>query len=208
MQVLWTQLIQRIATAAMVVPNAAGVTAVAQALGAMGLATTTFTLCGGWTDKFIRLPQSPQSLNDDDDNTNGNPLFVQLPTTLARTFFVPSLVEEVVWRVALQPPGTSWPHAMAVNAAFSAYHILGSATLAERFEGRQGARAVFADPAFLTLAFVLGNACSYAWVQSGYALWAPVVTHAVAVTVWLTVLGGNEALDTPGGLQTLSSSRP
>ena len=156
MQLLWKQLVQRVVTAAVVVPNAAGAIAVAQALAGMGLATS-LAICGGSTDKFIRF---------DAPRNHGTNLACQLPTTLARTLLVPSLVEEVLWRVALQPPGMSWPHMVAVNAAFAANHVVASATLAERLEGRQGARAVFGDTAFLTLAFLLGNACSYVYVRS------------------------------------------
>ena len=188
-------LCNRIATAAMVPPNAAGLTAVGQALVGLSVCTTVGVTSGA-TDGFLRVP----SLDDDDANVPEWNV-AAIPRTLARTLVVPSLVEEVLWRVVLQPPGMSWwPHMMLVNVAFAAYHTVGSTALAERCQGRQGARAVFTNPAFLTLAFVLGNACSYAYVFSGYSLWAPVVTHALPVTLWLTLLGGDQALSTPGGL--------
>jgi predicted Abi (CAAX) family protease len=112
---------------------------------------------------------------------------------------IPSLLEEVVWRVVLQPPGMVWGRIVVVNAAFSLYHIVGSSPLAE-LEGKIGAKTIFCDPMFLSLAFVLGNACSFAYIRSGHSLWAPVLVHALSVTVWLSFLGGQSALVTKGGL--------
>ena len=185
---------QRVATAAVVPPTVTGVMAVTQGLAGMGACTTLAIIGGNYTEKFIRVPSTISDAN-----------LAALPQTLARTLIVPSLVEEVLWRVILQPPGMPLPYMILVNLAFAGYHVVGSATLAERLEGRQGARAVFSDPTFLMLAFLLGNACSYTYVKAGYALWAPVVTHAIPVTLWLTSVGGDAALSTPGGLS--SSSR-
>lgn len=188
--VLWN----RIASAAVVVPTAQGAMAVGQAVGLMGLCSG----CGvglGLTKRFIQA-----------DYSCSNPAVVStIPKTFVRALFMPGLVEEVVWRVLFQPPGMKWGPIIAVNAVFAAYHVFGSAILAERLDNRLGARAVFCDPTFLALAFVLGNLCSYAYIQAGYGLWAPVLVHALPVTVWLTVLGGDEALSTPGGLNSSSA---
>ena len=53
---------------------------------------------------------------------------------------------------------------------------------------------VFTDPSFLFLSFVLGNVCTYSYIQAGYALYAPVLVHTIAVSIWLSFLGGNAAL--------------
>jgi predicted Abi (CAAX) family protease len=141
--------------------------------------------------------------------------------TFARTLIVPSVPEELIWRVLLlQPPlipspSSYWssPRVLFVNVLFAAYHYHGSVILTEIFHKKNdhdrsyaGAKTVFRDPMFLTLAFVLGNACSYAYQRSGYSLWAPVIVHAVSVTVWLTLLSGEKALSTPGGLSSSNSS--
>ncbi len=52
----------------------------------------------------------------------------------------------------------------------------------------------FTDPSFLFLTFCLGNVCSYSYIKAGYGLYAPVLIHAISVSVWLTFLGGNPAL--------------
>lgn len=204
----------RLASAAVVPPTFVGVQAVGRALIGMALCTGGATSLG-WTQRFVAVPygkdswwrrrrrQAQHEPKVDENCQEGglNAGKTSLPLTFCRTLVVPGLVEEVVWRVVLQPPGTSWPVMLAVNAAFAAYHVVGSATAEWYLDGqRQGARAVLADPAFLTLAMVLGNLCSYAYVQAGHALWAPVLVHAATVTVWLDCLGGQRALSTPGGL--------
>ena len=86
-------------------------------------------------------------------------------TLLARALLVPGLVEEVFWRVVLQPPGTPLTTCVCVNAAFALSHVAGGLVLFTAAPSRAGARAVFRDPAFLALAFVLGNLCSLAYVN-------------------------------------------
>ena len=184
--VLWN----RIAAAAVVAPTAQGATAFAQAVGVMGLCTGCVVKLG-LTDRFIQRDYYCM------EHPN---IAATIPKTFMRALFTPGLMEEVIWRVLFQPPGMHWGAIVAVNAAFAAYHVFGSAFLAERLDNRLGARAVFRDPTFLFLAFILGNACSYAYVQAGYALWAPVLAHTIPVTIWLTLLGGDKALSTPGGL--------
>lgn len=206
------------ATAAVVPPNVKGVAAVMQALGAL-------TVCSGGalglglTDRFLQLDeeffkswrQHQQEQRGDFKNDEYETILSTtqqhqqhhrsaFPLTFARTLIMPGLVEELFWRVLCQPPGTKWSVILAVNAAFTFYHVIGSAPLTEYLDGRRGAKAVFSDPTFLMLAFVLGNVCSYAYIQAGYALWAPVFAHAIPVSVWLTFLKGEEALSTPGGL--------
>lgn len=177
----------RIAAAAAVRPTARGAVAVVQALNVMAVCAGS-AMAASITDRFILL------------DTEQHVGLKEILSTLIRTLVVPSLVEEVFWRVLLQPPATPVYQIVWINAGFAAYHAVGSSELAERLDGRAGSRAVFRDPAFLSLAFILGNACSFAYIRSGYALWAPVVVHAVPVTMWLTMLSGERALQTPGGL--------
>jgi predicted Abi (CAAX) family protease len=179
----------RIAKAARTPPNAAGGIATLQALTVVA-AVTWGAHASDQTTGFLKFDPTDERL----------PSLSKVSTTFLRTLVAPSLVEEVLWRVVLQPPGSSWTHMMGMNLIFALYHTVGSAFLAEQLEGRKGAKAVFCDPVFLSLALLLGNACSWTWMRSGYALWAPVLTHAVPVTVWLTFLQGDDALSTPGGL--------
>lgn len=177
---------------AMVVPTLRGATSVAQGLSAIGLCSGCAVMLGV-SDRFIRFDHPQESKTTTSLATVG--------TTFLRALVVPSLLEETIWRVILQPPGMPWSQIVAINAVFSLYHVFGSAVLAEHFDQRLGAKAVFLDPAFLSLTFVLGNTCSFVYIQTGYALWASVLVHTVPVTLWLCFLGGEAALSTPGGLQ-------
>ena len=85
------------------------------------------------------------------------------------------------------------PRTIVVNLTFASYHLLG-AELLVRGDVAPGAQRVFRDPAFLCLAFVLGEACSWAYLRSGGGLYAAVLTHAVPVTLWLELCGGERAL--------------
>jgi len=171
-----------------------GVSVVVQAVGVMSFCSGC-AMSMGLTERFVQF-----------DYCQEHPEAVYtLPRTFLRTLIMPGLVEEVVWRVLFQPPGMNWGPIVAINAAFAIYHVFGSAVLAENFDGRRGARAVFCNPTFVSLAFVLGNLCSYVYIRAGYALWAPVLAHAVPVAVWLSLLGGETALSTPGGLPELAS---
>ena len=187
----------------MVPPTKQGAIAVAQALGVFGLCSGC-AVGIGVTDRFLDLRYLQGHQDQESIEVKFLPLVVG--GTFLRVLVLPALVEEILWRVIFQPPGTSWIQAMAVNAAFTFYHICGSAPMAERIDGHVGAKSVFCDPAFLSLAFVLGNVCSFAYRQAGYALWAPVLVHAVPVTIWLSLLGGESALRARGGLPGRAST--
>lgn len=107
-------------------------------------------------------------------------------------FFTPALVEEVAfrswlpaWRDAQRP----WLWIAGSTLAFVAYHFLWVFTLA--------GGGVFAEPAFLGLATLLGGLCAILRMKTG-SLWPAVVFHWLAVSVWLTLFGGpylNELLE-------------
>ena len=192
-EIMLLNLKRQIVKAALVAPSSSGVAASLQALTAVAACTVV----------AHQLHQTEAFLYHDADQEY--PPIGEVGRTFLRALIVPSLLEEVIWRVALQPRGTSLTHMIGVNLAFTIYHIFGSVFLAEHLDNRQGAKTVFRDPAFLSLAFVLGNACSWSFVHSSYSLWAPVVTHAIPVTIWLSFLHGDEALSTPGGLKKSQS---
>jgi predicted Abi (CAAX) family protease len=184
--------LQRVLTAAATPPTVTGILAVAESLGVVAISAAAVS---PWSERFLR--RDPVRFD-----TTAPPPATSTVATFVRSLFVPGLVEELFWRVLLQPPGLPWQQGVLVNALFTAYHPVASAPLSRYGfpQQHEGAPAVFSDPVFLLLAFVLGNNCSYAYVRSGHALWAPVVVHAVSVTVWLSCLGGQEALSTSGGL--------
>jgi predicted Abi (CAAX) family protease len=153
----------------------------------------------GWTNAFVkRIPFHPSYQHGDKDQPVERLLFL-------RVLMVPSLFEEVLWRVLLQPPNSSTPYILWINTLFAISHMLYAPVMrcAAPFTTRFGrvppqVPPAFSDPTFITLACVLGNLCSYTYWRSGFALWAPVLLHAITVTVWLSHFGGNEALGRRG----------
>jgi predicted Abi (CAAX) family protease len=103
-----------------------------------------------------------------------------------RTFIVPALGEELIFRVLLLPHPlevVSWTrwiiHAFIVLLIFILYH-------------RLTARA-YSQPIFLLLTAPLGLACTVAYALTG-SLWAIIIIHWIVVLVWLLLLGGKHKL--------------
>jgi predicted Abi (CAAX) family protease len=170
-------LIDRLVAAARVQPNAAGGWAVVQSIVIFGVVALRQDLAFA--------PTWPP--------TSKAPV-VNSFLVLARVLVVPSLVEESVFRVLLQPPGTSLPMILLTNGLFTAYHLIAASLATEFLLDRPGIVRTFRDPQFLGLAFVLGNLCSYSYRMANYGLWAPVLVHAIPVAVWLSCLGGEAVL--------------
>ncbi|ADI15348.1 Abortive infection protein [Truepera radiovictrix DSM 17093] len=97
-----------------------------------------------------------------------------------RAFFVPSALEEILFRV-LPPP--RW--ALPALGAYVLTHPLNALFV-------RGARDVFLNPLFLLLTLLLGALCSLLYRRTG-SLWPPVVLHWAVVSVWLP-WGGAAAL--------------
>ncbi len=117
--------------------------------------------------------------------------------TFGRVLIVPSLMEELIWRVALLPHPAqvngmllSAPKALllllGVNTCFALYHVLGGYILDYTSCDNTNALRLFQKPAFLVTAFMLGGACTFSYYLAGGALFAPVLVHAIPVTLWLT----------------------
>lgn len=106
----------------------------------------------------------------------------------------PTTLSAFTWATILQ--------ILTINTVFTAYHPIVGTIVWEYLPTklglpsihRPGVSRIFSDPAFLILTFILGNACTAAYMMSGGGLYAPVFIHGVAVAVWLEVLGGAEAL--------------
>lgn len=101
---------------------------------------------------------------------------------LLRTFAVPALLEELLFRVL--PPPRLWPFALA---AYVLFHPLNAWLFWPE------ARDVFYDPAFLFLAALLGGGCTLLYRRTR-SLWPPVALHWLVVAGWLLFLGGEDAL--------------
>ena len=136
----------------------------------------------GLSTGFLRLPwHSP-------------PLGQALPR-IAGLLVLPSLVEELVFRVLVIPhpiEGIPWLPQLAWIALslglFVLYH-----PVACRLWYPQG-RRLFNESRFLCQATLLGVACSLAYGFTG-SLWPPVLIHWLAVVVWLELFRGREQLD-------------
>ena len=106
----------------------------------------------------------------------------------------PAFVEELVFRVVLLPQNTASMRrrrvlviAAAALALYVALHPLNAILF------RPQAVALFESPAYLSLAALLGAACTAAYFISR-SIWPPVVIHWLTVMAWLYVLGGKALL--------------
>mmetsp|Transcript_11910 Transcript_11910/g.17843 ORF Transcript_11910/g.17843 Transcript_11910/m.17843 type:complete len:170 (+) Transcript_11910:11-520(+) len=123
---------------------------------------------------------------------NQIPSYGEIFFTHARTMIVPGLVEECFWRKLALGNAHLWsPRSLIVNVLFTASHLLSGQILAPY---RPGAASIFSSPTFLGLTWILGMACTHAYINSGRTLFAPVLVHSCVVTCWLTCLGGEQAL--------------
>jgi predicted Abi (CAAX) family protease len=106
----------------------------------------------------------------------------------------PALTEELFFRVLLIPhptEGAAWTQwsiwAGLSLLLFIVYHPLNAKTFFSR------GVSTFFNPAFLSLAGILGAACSIGYALTG-SLWAIAFIHWVVVVVWLLWLGGEDRL--------------
>jgi predicted Abi (CAAX) family protease len=113
-------------------------------------------------------------------------------------FLMPSLLEELAFRVALLPhplegpsPAASLGWGALSVGLFVVYHPLAGVSWYPQ------ARQVFHDPRFLLQCSLLGVACVLTYNLTG-SLWAPVLIHWLAVTLWLWPLGGRRLLVSGG----------
>jgi predicted Abi (CAAX) family protease len=118
----------------------------------------------------------------------------QLLLGIGITFFTPALIEELVFRVVLLPnpvERTSWLNILGWTifslVAFILYHPLNAKTFYRRGD------FTFFKPIFLSLAGLLGLACSVAYLLTG-SLYIIVIIHWVVVINWLFIWGGQEHL--------------
>jgi predicted Abi (CAAX) family protease len=114
-------------------------------------------------------------------------IMIALPVSL---FFLPSLFEEVVFRGFLLPHkarAVSTIH-LLFYAAFSialfiAWHPINAMTI------NHPAYVMFTNPVFLSLAALMGIACTITYLRTG-SLWVPIAIHWLTVLAWVFFLSG------------------
>jgi predicted Abi (CAAX) family protease len=111
-----------------------------------------------------------------------------------RLFFVPALVEEIIFRVALLPhpvegvPGWQWLLWAIVSVVlFVLWHLLLARTI------HRNASRVLTDSRFLVLMGWLGLMLTGVYWITG-SLWLITFMHWIAVLVWIYALGGKDRL--------------
>lgn len=114
---------------------------------------------------------------------------------IATSLIAPALLEELFFRAVLLPhpvENTTLRSTLIWSTIglflFIVYHPLNGLTFFP-----QG-RLTFFCPVFLTLAALLGLACTVAYLYTG-SVWISVIIHWLAVIVWLLCLGGIDRLN-------------
>ena len=120
-------------------------------------------------------------------------VMIALPISL---FFIPSLFEEIVFRGLLLPHrsrGVSTRPLVLYSvfsiAAFVVWHPVNAMTI------NHPAYTMFTNPLFLSLAALMGIACTITYIRTG-SVWVPIAIHWLTVLVWVFFLSGrNFVLD-------------
>lgn len=141
----------------------------------------TIALPLGFNSGFLQISQSFRNLKE-------------LFQGLVAIFFMPSLIEESIFRVLLLPHSTEkistimWCFWAALSLfLFIIYHPINALTFHP-----QG-NPTFMTPIFLTLTGILGLVCTVAYQLTG-CLWVVVIIHWAVVVIWQYWLGGKELL--------------
>ena len=105
----------------------------------------------------------------------------------------PSFVEEPFFRACLLPHPRE--RATRAKVACSAGVALAAFVLWHPLNGliKPSVMPLFANPLFLTLAALLGAACTLCYLTSG-SIWPAVLIHWATVTIWSLFLGGGTLL--------------
>jgi predicted Abi (CAAX) family protease len=106
----------------------------------------------------------------------------------------PAFTEELVFRVLLLPrdPASMRRSRLVIVTGLALVAYVASHPL-NAMLFRPQALSVFGSPAYLTLAAMLGAACTAAyWISR--SIWPPVAMHWLTVVAWLYFLGGQAVL--------------
>jgi predicted Abi (CAAX) family protease len=114
--------------------------------------------------------------------------------SILHLFFLPALIEELGFRLLLIPhpietatSGVTSLYSIGSLILFIIYHPLNALTFFKL------GNPTFMDWRFLTLAGLLGIACTIAYLSTG-SIWTAVLIHWLVVVVWLKLLGGEQRL--------------
>ncbi|MBN1253847.1 MAG: CPBP family intramembrane metalloprotease [Deltaproteobacteria bacterium] len=118
-------------------------------------------------------------------------VMITLPISL---FFMPSLVEEMVFRGLLIPHksrGVSKRFLLLYSlfsiVVFIAWHPINAMTI------NPPAYSIFTNPMFLGLAALMAIACTITYLRTG-SLWVPVAIHWLTVLAWVFLLSGRNCV--------------
>jgi predicted Abi (CAAX) family protease len=110
-------------------------------------------------------------------------------------FIRPSLTEEFIYRVVLLPHPAQgrpfWTTMIWVVISLTVFilsHPLNGLFI------RTTAKSLFTHPTFITLAGLVGGACTAAYLLSG-SIWPSVLIHWIVVITWILLFGGKEYLE-------------
>ena len=109
-------------------------------------------------------------------------------------FLQPALIEEIVFRGLLLPRGGGSMRRgrLAIIAGMAlVIYVVSHPISAWLFRSRM--LELFASPAYLALATLLGLACTMTYLISR-SIWPPVAVHWLSVVIWIWFLGGQRLL--------------
>lgn len=135
----------------------------------------------GFNSRFLRVSHSFRN-------------FKELFLGLLVIFIMPSLVEELIFRVLLLPHPNEQVSTIiwCLWAALSLFLFIIAHPLNALTFHPQG-KPTFMTPIFLTLTGILGLVCTIAYKITG-CLWVIVIIHWAVVVIWQYWLGGKEKL--------------
>ncbi|AFY95204.1 type II CAAX prenyl endopeptidase Rce1 family protein [Chamaesiphon minutus] len=124
----------------------------------------------------------------------GSRLWQQMRSWMS-LFFMPALVEEMLFRLLLIPHPIEtasvpniWIWSLISLILFLFYHPFNALTFYKL------GNPTFMNWRFLTLAGLLGLVCTIAYLTTG-SIWIPIIIHWLIVSSWLDFFGGNRHLE-------------
>src|SRR5215470_7163737 len=112
----------------------------------------------------------------------------------ALLFIQPALFEEIVFRGLLLPRDVrSMPRSRVILIAGVALAVYVASHPVNAWFFRPQVLGVFSSVAYLSLATLLGLACTIAYFISR-SIWPPVIIHWLTVVAWIDLLGGRALL--------------
>ena len=111
---------------------------------------------------------------------------------LLRTLVYPGIIEEVSWRLWAQPSPLEDMH-ITHRVLWCSLAVLGFILYHPMIAYVTKKYTCFYNPAFLSLALILGITCTVLYQSTGSIL-PSILLHWLMVAVWLSFLGGDKVL--------------